>query len=365
MLSDQTYYGILVGAGDAPSSSETPPVPLMTVEDFRREFNSDPGDDTEIELIIRVMQPLIPEYGFRNAFFIVLARTGSLDGVQKILNISPDVIKARSLSTGQTALHGAVYGGQVQVVKMLVEFMSAEDLELLGNGKTALISASEMGFVQMAKCMVEKNERLVTIRCATTNMLPIYFAVYAEKWEMVRYLYPLTPIEALTQEDNGRSGAQIMSSCFYSHQLGIQIQPSASDGSDISTNAVNTEDGQGTKRNIIIHSGVNHIRQKKLVHIRTLEILQFMAQATRDLTLEKMQGGVVQKAILQAIERGNVEFVRMMSDANFLIYMLSDGKGKQLLHYSIECRQEEIYCLLSGSIPSRPGPEILRPESNF
>lgn len=76
-----------------------------------------------------------------------------------------------------------------------------------------------------------------------------------------------------------------------------------------------------------------------------------MAQATRDLTLEQMQGGVVQKAILQAIERGNVEFVRMMSDANFLIYMLSDGKGKQLLHYSIECRQEEIYCLLSGSIP--------------
>lgn len=181
------------------------------------------GDDTEIELIIRVMQPLIPEYGFRNAFFIVLARTGSLDGVQKILNISPDVIKARSLSTGQTALHGAVYGGQVQVVKMLVEFMSAEDLELLGNGKTALISAAQMGFVQMAKCMVEKNERLVTIRCATTNMLPIYFAVYAEKWEMVRYLYPLTPIEALTQEDNGRSGAQIMSSCFYSHQLGNYI----------------------------------------------------------------------------------------------------------------------------------------------
>lgn len=46
---------------------------------------------------------------------------------------------------------------------------------------------------------------------------------------------------------------------FCTHTLffiGIQIQPSASDGSDISTNVVNTEDGQGTKRNIIIHSGM-------------------------------------------------------------------------------------------------------------
>ncbi|XP_050386896.1 ankyrin repeat-containing protein ITN1-like [Argentina anserina] len=76
-----------------------------------------------------------------------------------------------------------------------------------------------------------------------------------------------------------------------------------------------------------------------------------MFQSIRRLPLEQMQGGLVQNAMLQAIECGNVEFVRKMCDANFLVYMLTDGKGKQLLHYSIECRQDEIYCLLSGSIP--------------
>lgn len=80
-------------------------------------------------------------------------------------------------------------------------------------------------------------------------------------------------------------------------------------------------------------------------------MLDFMCEVTQGLTLKQMQEGIVQQAILQAVEQGNVEFVRKMCEANPMLLAISDGKGKSLFQFSIECRQEKVYCFLFGSMP--------------
>ncbi|XP_040368118.1 uncharacterized protein LOC112177784 isoform X2 [Rosa chinensis] len=118
-----------------------------------------------------------------------------------------------------TALHVAALNGKVHIVKELVQLMTPEDLEIKGhNGATPLGALArqckvEGDAIEMAKYMVEKNNRLFSIPVTLSNRIPVVEAASWSKWKLGRYLYSVTPTEALTPQ-NGPHGAMLLVQCL-------------------------------------------------------------------------------------------------------------------------------------------------------
>ncbi|CAN6695524.1 unnamed protein product [Malus baccata var. baccata] len=128
---------------------------------------------------------------------------------------------------GGTALHHAISPFphrtvNVRIVEQLVELMAKEDLERQdGFGQTALVRLMlyHPERVELAKCMLEKNDKLVTILCRYEGKAPL--VVLAEMMEnakgMARCLYSVTPHETLRVAD----GAQLISLGFQLNRFDI------------------------------------------------------------------------------------------------------------------------------------------------
>ena len=147
---------------------------------------------------------------------------GDWSSAKKYLTMHPDAIRERGSLSGLTALHMAVSMENEYMAKEVVEWMTEEDLEIEdANGVTAIALATLIG-PEVARCIIEKNKRLLCIPCnILQNMIPLIMACHGGHWGLARYLYSVTPLEALTStQDNCQTGADLISHCFSSKELG-------------------------------------------------------------------------------------------------------------------------------------------------
>ncbi|CAN6571756.1 unnamed protein product [Malus baccata var. baccata] len=149
---------------------------------------------------------------------------GDWSSAKKYLTKHPDAIRERGSLSGSTALHMAVSMENEYMAKELVELMTEEDLEIEdANGATAITLATLI-VPEVARCIIEKNKRLLCIPCNLQNMIPLIMACHGGHWGLARYLYSVTPLEALTStQDNCRTGADLISHCFSSKELDIAL----------------------------------------------------------------------------------------------------------------------------------------------
>nr|XP_011465513.1 PREDICTED: uncharacterized protein LOC101300455 [Fragaria vesca subsp. vesca]XP_011465514.1 PREDICTED: uncharacterized protein LOC101300455 [Fragaria vesca subsp. vesca] len=131
------------------------------------------------------------------------------------------MFKSRDMKNKDTsALHVAAMNGEVDKVKELLPTMREEDLEMKdGNKRTALdvaivAACAKVHWIQIAKAMVKKNGEILKISSRPGNYIPVVRACSRNKWEMARFLFSLTPDEALLS-DNGRPGAQLINACIW------------------------------------------------------------------------------------------------------------------------------------------------------
>lgn len=165
----------------------------------------------------------IDEFGLHQPF-IVNVIMGDWDLVREYLSRNPEAIRERGSISGATALHLAVSYENVNMAKALVELMTEEDLEIQdANGATAMVYASNKGITELAKCMIEKNKKLISLPCPPDNIIPLVRAYSIGHWDLARYLYSVTPLEALLQDD-GCGGAEIVSESFRAKKLGTCFQ---------------------------------------------------------------------------------------------------------------------------------------------
>ncbi|PQM36298.1 uncharacterized protein Pyn_13231 [Prunus yedoensis var. nudiflora] len=142
---------------------------------------------------------------------------------KEYLSRNPEAIRERGAISGVTALHIAVSLGHLDMAKALVELMTEEDLEIQdANGLTAMVFVATRGITQLAKCITEKNKKLLSLPCPPDNTIPLLRAYRLGYWELARYLYSVTPLEALLQ-DNGRGGAEIVSESFRAKYFDIAL----------------------------------------------------------------------------------------------------------------------------------------------
>jgi ankyrin repeat protein len=143
-------------------------------------------------------------------------KSGDWNAAEEFLKRQPGAIIP---FLGQTALHLAAAFGHERLVEKLVDVMSEEDLAIQDNlGDTALVHAITAGNYRMTACMLGKNSNLVSIKDSHSD-IPANKAILNGHTELARYLYSLTPLEDLTQE-NAVNGATLCTWAIYSRSLG-------------------------------------------------------------------------------------------------------------------------------------------------
>ncbi|CAB4274420.1 unnamed protein product [Prunus armeniaca] len=318
--------------------------------------------------------------------FIDSVTEGDWDLAKEYLSRNPEAIRERGSTYGLTALHMAVALENVNMAKALVESMTEEDLEIQdANGLTAFTHVVSRGITQLAKCIIEKNKKLLSLPSPPDNLIPLVWAYSIGHWELARYLYSVTPLEALLQDD-GCGGAEIVSESFRAKKLDIALdlirrcpnlavaknysgltplQMCASTRSGF-LNGMHLKfwqqwiyDCMGILRGLVPNPrklfGINHIYKMKWTHERTSEILHSMCEVIEGKSVKQLRGSVVEAAIFEAIKQGHVEFVREMFIANQAASGLIGENGKSMLQFAIECRQEKVYFFLykfTGVVPN-------------
>lgn len=148
--------------------------------------------------------------------------SGDWVATKRFLDDRPQALTAKITDDGRTALHVAAAAGHVHVVEGLVQFMSESDLEIQDNhGGTALFAAAASGITQIASFMVRKNRGLLTIACSK-DLIPVVVAANRNHFDMVRYLYHVTPLESLVAE-NEKRGATIVVNCINAQEFGMKF----------------------------------------------------------------------------------------------------------------------------------------------
>ncbi|XP_068304474.1 uncharacterized protein [Pyrus communis] len=282
--------------------------------------------------------------------FCAAVRRGDWEEAREFLTLHPNVITATD-SWG-TALHNATIFGHEQIVEELVQLMTEEQLEIKdGDGWTAFACAVREN-IKMVECMVTKNKKLLGIAVEPLQRTPIVIAARNDQWDIVRYLYSLTPPQDL-MPDKGIYGSELVRICLEAKQFGIQIEPGHS-VNDFRINIQNQENEQGNRRNntgyivLNVNVGINRIRKLKLIHVRSRQILDFMCEVIKHLNDEELKDYYVSDAIVVAVENGIVDVVTSLCKARPELLLTIYKDGKSLFHYAVECRQEKVYSLLYG-----------------
>lgn len=74
--------------------------------------------------------------------------------------------------------------------------------------------------IEMTKYMVEKNKKILSAVIPPTSNILVVEACVWKRWELVRYLYSVTPLEVLMPPVNGSHGASLIWYCLNNTKFG-------------------------------------------------------------------------------------------------------------------------------------------------
>ncbi|KAM0958040.1 hypothetical protein EV1_023142 [Malus domestica] len=351
----------------------------------------------------------VPLTGDYDPWFEAVSR-GDWCKAKEFLTQHPGAITAKD-SMGNTALHKATYKGNKQIVEELVQLMTEEQLKTKNSeGETALtIAAAEN--IKIVECLVAKNKKLLGIAQDGSQLTPILIAAKNDRWDIVCYLYSVTPLEDL-KPDKGPWGSELVCYCLQAKQFDIAWDllqrcprlsctqgltrcplyeyallpiafPSGTSFKfwqrwiykcihvkhalsvvDVRINIQNQENEQVDKWNrtdlgllqglpswLSEFLGINHICELKLHHVRSREILDIACDLIKDLKKEEMPEEMTANRGLRdtLLLAAQNGIVELVTTVCKARPELLEGMyGKPIFHRAVEHRQENVYSLIYG-----------------
>ncbi|GLT34791.1 hypothetical protein SLA2020_092870 [Shorea laevis] len=283
-----------------------------------------------------------------NLHYIELRRSickGEWDGVKQFFVDHKHPLNTIILSD-YTALHVAIKSGQDTIAEELVNMMSETDLEMRkgrpgAEGHTPLSLAAWTGRTHVAKCLVQKNSKLLTIE-TNKGYIPVTVASSVGNKEMTKYLYSITPHDIYGPEK--RLKVKLPTTSSGEVQIAVPRHQSHNQ-KNIKRQAFGLLCGFGLM--LLNFFGIKQIYDLKLKHLYAVEILQCMCNHLSTLKEQhRVDCGVVE-AIFEASKQGMVEFVIELLKINQpLIYNNKDGRNVFMV--AIQYRQENIFNLFYG-----------------
>ncbi|GKV49111.1 hypothetical protein SLEP1_g55878 [Rubroshorea leprosula] len=134
-----------------------------------------------------------------------------------------DEITEIILLGGSTVLHVATTYRRLEIVRELVKIAREEYLEIQdNNGDTALSLAACNKDIEIAKCLVQKNVKLLTISNKEGH-IPLVVACINRQKEMASYLYSKTESDFLLSESNNH-GTLFLKYCALNFMLDVGLE---------------------------------------------------------------------------------------------------------------------------------------------
>ena len=125
------------------------------------------------------------------------------------------MLHARLTKSWDRLIHIAVHSKCIYFIKELVEYGTVEDLAIENlNKDTGLSIAAVSGMVEIAKLMIEKNNKL-TMKRGTRELIPFGMAAEVGHKEMAEYLYSKTEFDCLDHSESIRLFFITLSSNLY------------------------------------------------------------------------------------------------------------------------------------------------------
>ncbi|XP_058187977.1 uncharacterized protein LOC131304660 [Rhododendron vialii] len=305
---------------------------------------------------------------------------GDWEETKRLLDMGGNSVSARITSKGDTALHVAIMAGHLGIAEKLVILMSADDLEITNEfGSTALSLAAISGCTKLAKAMVDKNPKLVTVSndLHIDGAIPVIVASLYNRKDMVHYLYKVTPIDELSPE-KGHNGSTLLHCLisaeiydvalalleeypklgltedrFGKYTLRILAQkPSAfPSGTKLVFWRRWMYSSMGLFRELVsclLKSFVPDVYHTKLVHGEALKILSCICKEIPKLSESQLSDIGIDEMIYDAVKHGILEFIVELIKCDPPIIWRKDSKGRTIFAHSIVLRQEKIFSLIHG-----------------
>ncbi|KAK6249725.1 hypothetical protein SCA6_003730, partial [Theobroma cacao] len=340
--------------------------------------------------------------------------SGDLVSVNKFLNNYSFPLNAEFLHY-RSVLHAAIVLGQLKIFKLLLSFVSDEDLHLTdNNGNTAMSFAAMHGNTEIAECLFKRNKKLVT----TVNLqggIPVLQACTGGHKDTLGYLYSVTPIDFLLSETKIH-GSRLLNACILSKQFDVAFDlirqcPAISltidfnyiplvglatekslylSGSRLafwqrwiyyclkenkppaSTYAFTYISGRrqsegnksvitqvakqllGLGSNLLNMFGIKQIYDLKSDHANAMELLRRIAKYISTLDKAQILQGAVRYAMIGAAKLGVTEFIIETGKANPDVMSFTDDHCRNIFMIAAIHRQEKVVSLICG-IPALTG----------
>nr|XP_029144886.1 uncharacterized protein LOC112711573 [Arachis hypogaea] len=331
-------------------------------------------------------------------------RNGDIHSTRKFLKDDPEALNAKITLYGERALHVAAMFGHLHIVKYLMELISEKDLdELLNNfGHSVLLYATfswdESINIKIAKYLVDKNQRLPAIAATSNYWLPVTWALKLGQIQTCRYLYSVTPFEALLPE-NGNQGANLLALCYYSKMFDLALDlvrrcprlvtrsgtfgnnflvilaktpfsypqlpfwkrwlysriqvhlepPSSLNQVVIPVSETNQTRQHHNKGSLACPPGImKEIHEAKLSDEQARVLLRAACNAISLENEEEISKSRMSEAILMAAQRGNATFIVEALKAQFSLLWTWNKDERRIFSVAVQYRQASVYNLLHG-----------------
>ncbi|GKV34298.1 hypothetical protein SLEP1_g42676 [Rubroshorea leprosula] len=124
---------------------------------------------------------------------------------------------------GFTVLHIATILGHLKIVNELVKITGEDYLEIQDdNGDTALSLAAFNGEVEIAECLIQKHDKLLTIQ-NKEGYIPLVVACINKQKDMTSYLYSKTGFQFFLLPGNSNHGALFLKYCALNFMLVMDL----------------------------------------------------------------------------------------------------------------------------------------------